>query len=93
MNRSESSQQAWDDESDSEFMLINASLFSRSFRYGTRGLVTSYDPDDALTATASSPVADRTGRPRRRRPQNPALLDPRHARPDRHGPITTRSSR
>jgi hypothetical protein len=95
MNSSESSRQAWDDEGDSEFMRITASLFSLSFRYGASGLVTSYDLDDALTATASSPVqtapAARGGADRKTRRSwihaTPA------DRTDRHSPITTRSSR
>jgi hypothetical protein len=57
MNNSVSSPQAWDDECDSGFMRITAPpVIPRRSATGASVMLTSYDPDDALTANARSTV-------------------------------------
>jgi hypothetical protein len=68
MSSTESIPQEWDDARDNEFFRMTARLFSPSYCCGASALLTSYDPDDAFTATAPAPTgpatAARTGNTR-----------------------------
>jgi hypothetical protein len=56
MNSTESIPQVWDDERDSQFFRITASLFTPTYCYGASVLLASYDPEDAFTAAADTPA-------------------------------------
>jgi len=58
MNSTESIPQVWDDERDSQFFRITASLFTPSYCYGASTLLASYDADDEFTTYAATAADD-----------------------------------
>jgi hypothetical protein len=57
MNSIESIPQVWDDDHDSRFFRITASIFSTSYCSGAGVLLASYDTDDDLFAVDFEPAS------------------------------------
>ena len=63
MNNTENIPQEWNDERDSQFFRITASLFPPAYCFGASVLLASYDLDDAFTGIGNTATPAATTRP------------------------------